>query len=117
LRARQALVAAGPWTGSALLGAAGEELLALSQGIHVVMRAQDVPVRRPLVLQAPQPGRILFVVPWGTRTYLGTTDTPYAGDPGCSGVTAADEADLLGQVGAVLGGTQLRSDRIVSAWS
>jgi glycerol-3-phosphate dehydrogenase len=114
---RQAVVATGPWTGRALLGGAGDELLTLSKGIHVVMRAENVPVRQPIVIQAPRQRRILFVVPWGKRTYLGTTDSPYEGDPGLCGVTETDEHELLGVIAQVLPGADLRVDNIVSAWS
>src|SRR5690606_28590805 len=85
VRARAVVVAAGPWTSERLLGVAGARLLALSRGIHLVLRAADVPVRQPLVVQAQRERRILFVVPWGARTYLGTTDTAYEGDPAASG--------------------------------
>jgi glycerol-3-phosphate dehydrogenase len=116
-RARHVVVATGPWTSQALLGTAGEGLLTLSKGIHIVMRAEHVPVKQPIVVQAPEQRRILFVVPWGARTYLGTTDTPFAGDPGRSGVTEGDEEDLLEVIGKVLPGAALSPDNIVSAWS
>lgn len=116
-RARQVVLATGPWTSRALLGDAGDNLLTLSKGIHIVMRAEHVPVKQPIVVQAPRQRRILFVVPWGARTYLGTTDTPYTGDPGLSGVTEADEEDLLEVIGKVLPGADLQSQHIVSAWS
>ncbi|HWB78974.1 MAG TPA: glycerol-3-phosphate dehydrogenase/oxidase [Nannocystaceae bacterium] len=115
--ARVAVIAAGPWSGPALLGKTGDDLLSLSKGIHIVMRHDDVPVKQPVVIQAQEQRRILFVVPWGTRTYLGTTDAPYVGDPGKSGVTEADELELLAQVGRLLPGARLRQDAIVSAWS
>jgi glycerol-3-phosphate dehydrogenase len=115
--AKVAVIAAGPWSGPALLGKTGENLLSLSKGIHIVMRHDDVPVHQPVVIQAQQQRRILFVVPWGTRTYLGTTDAPYVGDPGKSGVSAADEDELLAQVARLLPGARLHRDAIVSAWS
>lgn len=117
VRARRTVVATGPWTGSRLLGRAGAGLLALSKGIHIVMRSADVPVRQPVVVQSRTQRRILFVVPWGMRTYLGTTDSAYAGDPGASGVTTADEDELLELVGRVLPSAPLDRDHIVSAWS
>jgi glycerol-3-phosphate dehydrogenase len=117
VRAREVIVAAGPWTTAKLIGSAGEKLLTLSKGIHIVMRREHVPVAAPVVVQAPKQRRILFVVPWGERTYLGTTDAPYTGDPGRSGVTEADELELLALVGRVLPRAELRAENIVSAWS
>ncbi len=117
IEARQAIVATGPWTGSKLLGRPGQDLLSLSKGIHLVMRASDVPVNQPVVAQVAGQRRILFIVPWGSRTYLGTTDATYEGDPGRSGVTPEDEQELLEIIARLLPRAALRPDRIVSAWS
>ncbi len=111
------VIAAGPWTGPALLGVQGNDLLSLSKGTHIVVRSRDVPVRQPVVIQAPGQRRILFAVPWGTRTYLGTTDTAFEGDPGSSSVTAADEDDILDVTRRVLPGARLDRATIVSTWS
>jgi glycerol-3-phosphate dehydrogenase len=117
VRGRALVVAAGPWTSDRLLGKAGQHLLSLSRGIHVVLRAADVPVRQPLVVQAKKERRILFVVPWGARTYLGTTDSPYEGDPGAAGVGDADTDELFALIGRILPAARLGKERIVSAWS
>src|SRR5690606_28458451 len=82
VRADAVVLATGPWTGTKLLGKPGQGILSLSKGIHVVLRAPDCPVRHPVVVQTPGQRRILFAVPWGARTYLGTTDSHYEGDPG-----------------------------------
>jgi glycerol-3-phosphate dehydrogenase len=117
LRAREVIAATGPWSGRKLLGDSGEGLLSLSKGIHIVMRSEHVPVQQPLVIQAPGQRRILFVVPWGTRTYLGTTDVPYTGDPGRCGVTEIEEQELIDVIARLLPGAALVRDNIVSAWS
>jgi len=114
---RAVVVAAGPWTSERLLGVAGHDLLTLSRGIHIVLRSADLPIRQPVVVQAAREKRILFVVPWGARTYLGTTDSVYEGDPGNSSVTMADADELFALIGRVLPSQHLRADRIVSAWS
>ena len=117
VKARTTIVATGPWTGTRLMGTAGDKLLALSKGIHIVMRTEHIAVRQPVVVQAQAQRRILFVVPWGKRTYLGTTDTAYEGDPGESGVTVEDEDELLGLVGRIFSGADLRPENVISAWS
>lgn len=117
VRARQAVVAAGPWSGPALLGDAGRYLLTLSKGVHIVMRASDVPLRRPLVVQVPGEQRILFGVPWGNRTYLGTTDDPFTGDLHDVGVTEAEELEILGLIARVLPSASLDPSRVLSAWA
>ena len=117
VRARTVVLATGPWTGARLLGQPGQSLIAKSKGIHLVVRWEDAPVKQPVVVQVRGERRILFVVPWGSRTYLGTTDTSYSGDPGQSGVSEDDEAQVLELCGRVLNGARLSPDRIVSAWS
>jgi glycerol-3-phosphate dehydrogenase len=116
VRTNAVVLATGPWTNETLLGESGRGLLALSKGIHVVFEASDVPVRQPLVVQVRGERRILFVVPWGTRTYVGTTDTHYEGDPGASRSDESDELEVIELASRVLN-VKLDPSRVVSAWS
>lgn len=116
--AREVVVATGPWTGRALLGDPGKDVVLKSKGVHLVLKAQDVPVRRPVVVQAPGDARrILFVVPWGSRTYVGTTDTPYEGDPESCGVLEGEEIELLDTVRRVMPHAGLQPENIISTWA
>lgn len=115
--ARQVIVAAGPWTSSRLLGRAAEGLLALSKGIHLVLRSSDLPVSQPVVFQVPGGPRLMFVVPWGTRTYLGTSDDPYEGDPADCGSTQQEERTLLEMARRWLPHARLDPGSVVSAWA
>lgn len=118
IRGREVVVATGPWTGPALLGRPGEHVVHKSKGVHLVLRSEDVPVDRPVVIQAPGDARrILFVVPWGTRTYVGTTDTPYEGDPQGCGVAPHEESELLSTIARVMPGARLEPEAIISAWA
>ncbi len=116
--AREVVVATGPWTGPALLGDPGTDVVLKSKGVHLVLDAQDVPVQRPVVVQAPGDARrILFVVPWGSRTYVGTTDTPYEGDPASCGVLEGEEIELLDTVRRVMPHAGLQPEKIISTWA
>jgi len=115
---REVVVATGPWTGRALLGDPGADVVLKSKGVHLVLRAEDVPVRRPVVVQAPGDSRrILFVVPWGSRTYVGTTDTPYDGDPNGCGIAPHEETELLETIRRVMPHANLSADAVISAWA
>lgn len=116
IKSRAVVLATGPWTGSRLLGSAGDELLTLSKGVHLVVPASSVPVAAPVVIQVPGQRRILFAIPWGARTYLGTTDSAYEGDPGAAGVTEGDEEEVLALVRRVLPGAT-QTAQVLSAWS
>ena len=37
----------------------------------------DIPVEHAVVLFHPTDKRVLFALPWGDRTYVGTTDTDW----------------------------------------
>ncbi|TPV95382.1 MAG: glycerol-3-phosphate dehydrogenase/oxidase [Myxococcales bacterium FL481] len=117
ITARAVVVATGPWTSERLLGPVGARLLSLSKGIHLTLRASDVPVRHPLVFQVPRSRRLLFVVPWGTRTYLGTSDDPFTGDPRDVCATPDEQSELLAAARRWMPAANLELDRVVSAWA
>lgn len=117
VRARCVVVATGPFTDQRLLGPAGRGLVQRSKGVHLVFRHRDVPVRGPVVLEVPRRKRIVFVVPWANRTYVGTTDTPYEGDPDAVGVTRDDVAELLAVVRPRLPNARLVPEAIVGAYA
>lgn len=67
-----------------------------SKGVHITLPklTQD----QALILHAPQDGRVFFVMPYGDQSLVGTTDTPFSGDP--SHVTTTKE-DLMYLLDAV----------------
>lgn len=77
--------------------------LLLSKGVHLVIDRASVGLG-PLavVLPATSDGRLAFVVPWGTQILLGTTDTPYQGDPARVHPDPGDVAALLGDANRFL---------------
>lgn len=50
-----------------------------TKGIHMII--PQVARDQALLLRTPQDGRVFFVIPWGSYSLLGTTDTFYDGDP------------------------------------
>lgn len=50
-----------------------------TKGVHLVFPSLDI--KEALLLRAPQDGRVFFIIPWLGKTLVGTTDTPYGGDP------------------------------------
>lgn len=85
IRLRSRCVVAATWAfppPSVDLTAAGTGIR-FSKGVHLVYRADDLGVgEQALVLPETDDGRLLFIVPWRGLALLGTTDTPYEGDPG-----------------------------------
>jgi glycerol-3-phosphate dehydrogenase len=74
--------AAGPWAtqaARAITPAIAVPDVDLVQGTHIVI---PHPVTAGIYyVESPTDGRAVFVMPWGGATLIGTTETPYRGDP------------------------------------
>jgi len=101
-RAGVVVNAAGVWADElrALDEGANPRSIRPAKGVHITLPAGRPALDIAAVLSAPGDRRSVFVIPWGDRIYVGTTDTDYDGsleDPQC---TAADIDYLLGAVNA-----------------
>jgi glycerol-3-phosphate dehydrogenase len=70
--ARAVVNATGPWADGL---PHSRVKLRLTKGIHLVVDNSRLPVTETVVMTEGK--RILFAIPWGERTILGTTDTDY----------------------------------------
>ena len=81
-RARVLVNAAGPWAtqvARAVTPAIQVPDVDLVQGTHIVL-----PMRVSAgiyYVESPADGRAIFIMPWKGETLIGTTETPYQGDP------------------------------------
>ncbi len=57
-------------------GGAVKDIVAPSQGVHVVVDREFMPTDHAMLVPKTADGRVLFAVPWLGKTILGTTDTP-----------------------------------------
>jgi glycerol-3-phosphate dehydrogenase len=96
IRARVLVNAAGPYVDAhnVLTGEKTEHHHTLSKGIHLIVD-RLVKERRVLAFFADD-GRLFFVIPMGSRTCIGTTDTPVS-DP-LTGITDQDIAFVLDNI-------------------
>ena len=99
LRARLIVNATGPWSNEVAARITPQPVqpsYALVQGSHLVLnrRLSDC----CYYLEAPADGRAVFVLPWRNTTLVGTTETPYAGDPAGAACTPGEEQYLLDTV-------------------
>jgi glycerol-3-phosphate dehydrogenase len=111
--------ATGPWTDRtrALSSTGVAPLLRPTKGIHIVLDHARVPVRHTLVCMHPRDHRLLFVVPWGDRSYVGTTDTDYEGEAGDEAATLADVDYLLEAVNHALPAQNVTRDDVIATWA
>jgi glycerol-3-phosphate dehydrogenase len=102
VRARVVVNATGVWAdGVRALGDPGEvPVLRPAKGVHVTVPSSLLPCDIAAVLPVRGDRRSIFVLPWegSGRTYIGTTDTEYAG-PLDSPACAPEDVDYL--LGAV----------------
>jgi glycerol-3-phosphate dehydrogenase len=89
--------------------------LRLTKGVHLVVPHERLPVPECVVMtEGP---RILFAIPWGRRTILGTTDTDYSGDRDSPGVEAADVRYILSVVNGAFPSAGISERDIASTWA
>jgi len=111
VRATLTLIAAGPWADIFLeqaLGKPSTHKLMRSKGIHVLVPAMT----RKAALTVAAAGGHFFVLPWHGHTLLGTTDTPFRGDPDSLSVSEGDIASFFAFVNAHLPGACLARDKV-----
>lgn len=53
-----------------------KDLVAVSQGIHLVLPKEFLPGEAAIMVPKTEDGRVLFGVPWHDKVVVGTTDTP-----------------------------------------
>jgi glycerol-3-phosphate dehydrogenase len=53
-----------------------KNIIAPSQGIHLVFAKEFLPLENALMIPKTSDGRVLFAIPWHEKTLIGTTDTP-----------------------------------------
>ena len=66
-----------PWAGSQPVPA----LVKPSQGVHLVVARERLPIDEAVLIPRTADGRVLFAVPWLGATVIGTTDTPRGDAP------------------------------------
>ncbi len=119
-RAQVVVNAAGPWVDRVVALDAPETppRLRLTKGVHVVVPHERVGNRAAVVLSAVADRRVMFVIPWGAHTLVGTTDTDHPGGPDVPPtVEPSDVCYLLDTVNHYFPAARLASGDVVSAFA
>ena len=119
IRANVVVNAAGPWSdGIRLLdNPRATPLLRPTKGAHVAVPRRRVANEHAVTLFSPIDGRVMFVLPWGEFSYVGTTDTDADTSPDGLRVTRADVTYLLRSANAAFPDAHLTQNDVVSGWA
>lgn len=111
--------ATGPWTDKvlAMSGPRTGKMLRPTKGIHIVVEREKLPIEHAVVLFHPADQRLLFALPWGERTYVGTTDTDYDGSPGEEAATLEDVDYLIAAANDHFPNNPITRDDVISTWA
>jgi len=94
---------------------ARREMVAPSQGLHLVVDREFLPGEHALLVPKTRDGRVLFAVPWLGKVILGTTDTPRH-DPVREPEPFREEVEfILGEAASILARAPTRAD-VRSRW-
>ena len=110
------LNATGPWTDSTR-GTEDRPVLRTTKGVHIVVPSKRLPLEHTVVVLHPVDGRVMFVIPWGTETYIGTTDTDFDGDPRDVAADGEDVRYILEAVDSYFPEVHLSPDDVIATWA
>ena len=119
VRALVVVNATGPWVDQMrrLDEPGAPPLLRLTKGAHIAVARQRVGNTRAATLLSPLDGRVMFVIPWGDLSYIGTTDTDEDASPDEVRATARDVIYLLRSVNAFFPQARLSPRDVIATWA
>jgi glycerol-3-phosphate dehydrogenase len=86
----------------------------MSKGAHIVVPGSAIKSDAGIILKTPV--SVLFIIPWGDKWIVGTTDTPYEGDRAEPFATREDVHYILDQANRVLE-PKLKADEIIGVYA
>jgi glycerol-3-phosphate dehydrogenase len=119
IRASVVVNATGPWADRVRLleDAGAAPLLRPTKGVHVVVARDRIGHRDGIIFTSPIDGRVLFILPWGDLSYIGTTDTDTAEPPDRLGVSADEIVYLLRSANARFPNARLTLEDVKASWA
>ena len=110
--------AAGPWVDELrdINKSKSGKYLHLTKGVHIVLPHVKFPVRQAIYFDV-EDGRMIFAIPRGRTTYVGTTDTSYEGNKDRVSTTLQDAQYLIAAVNATFPAVKLSVGDIESSWA
>ncbi|WP_339726280.1 glycerol-3-phosphate dehydrogenase/oxidase [Maribacter stanieri] len=118
IKSKYVISAAGPWVDDlrSLNNSKKGKQLHLTKGVHLVFPYEKLPVKQSVYFDIPD-GRMMFAIPRGKITYVGTTDTNYNDNKDKVTTNIADAIYLISAVNNMFPDINLELDDIVSSWA
>ena len=118
IKANYVISAAGPWVDElrTVNQSKKGKRLHLTKGVHLVFPHEKVPVKQSVYFDVPD-GRMIFAIPRGKITYVGTTDTNYDLDKDHVTTDIADAIYLIAAVNHMFPKINLELEDIESSWA
>ncbi len=107
IAARVVVRALGPWTSAA----------EHSKGSHIAVDRSRVGNRDAIALLSPLDGRVMFILPSGSQTIIGTTEVLTRAGPDQVRASESEVAYLIESANAYLADARLRRSDVISAWA
>ena len=116
--AKKIVNATGPWCDEIREkdGSKKGKTLHWTKGVHLVVDQSRFPLQQAVYFDTPD-GRMIFAIPRGRKTYIGTTDTDYHGDLTHPRVTREDRDYLLHAVNDMFPSVKLKEEDVESSWA
>ncbi|WP_342514314.1 glycerol-3-phosphate dehydrogenase/oxidase [Sporosarcina sp. FSL K6-1522] len=118
IQAKKIVNATGPWVDKVreLDGSKSNKHLILSKGVHLVFDQKAFPLQQAVYFDTTD-GRMVFAIPRDGKTYVGTTDTFYDGDPVTMDITQEDRDYIMGAIRYMFPDLSITEAAIESGWA
>ena len=119
IRASVVVNATGPWADRVrrLEDAGAAPLLQPTKGVHIVVDRTRLDHHDAVAFTSPIDGRVMFVLPWGDLSYIGTTDTDTVDPPDDIRISADDLIYLLRSANSRFPSARLSVEDIRASWA
>ena len=88
-----------------------------TKGVHIAVPAGRVGNSGAVTMLSPDDGRVMFTLPAGAQTIIGTTDTPTTEHPHEVNATRADVRYLLSAANRFFPDAKLTDTDVIAAWA
>jgi glycerol-3-phosphate dehydrogenase len=118
IRSKVVVNAAGPWVDELrdINKSKEGKRLQLTKGVHIVVAHSKLPVKQAIYFNVDD-GRMIFAIPRGRITYIGTTDSFYDGDKDEVFTTRQDAEYLIAAVNVNFPSVSLKVSDVESSWA